>query len=180
MFNRGMKLVAGIGYSIKMHNKPHSLKTRLKISKNPKIVTNWKGGKSNYSSVHKWIVRWYGKAKKCESPDCLGKSKTYDWALVKNTYKKNILNFKQLCRSCHTRLDGNCFQIGHPPVQKGLSNYKDKLKNNMYQSEAQRKFFHSKTGMKKVGGPKVVKEWDESSKGKKLPKKVKVKKNVTK
>ncbi|HET9285714.1 MAG TPA: hypothetical protein VFR24_27495 [Candidatus Angelobacter sp.] len=37
-----------------------------------------------------------------------------------------------------------------------------------YESDAQRKFFHTKEGMKKVGAA-TVKEFDQASKGKKLP-----------
>ncbi len=46
-----------------------------------------------------------------------------------------------------------------------------------YKSDAQRRFFHSK-GAARAGLSKVeVKEWDQASKGKKLPEKVKKKKN---
>ncbi len=44
-----------------------------------------------------------------------------------------------------------------------------------YKSDAQRKFAHTKKGTKALGGKSAVKEWDSSSKGKKLPKKVKKK-----
>lgn len=40
-----------------------------------------------------------------------------------------------------------------------------------YKSEAQRKFFHTKTAKKKGITSKVVKEFDKKSKGKTLPKK---------
>ena len=40
-----------------------------------------------------------------------------------------------------------------------------------YKSQAQERFFHTKTGMKKVGAAKVA-EFDAASKGMKLPKKV--------
>ncbi len=42
-----------------------------------------------------------------------------------------------------------------------------------YKSEAQRRWAHSKAGVKALGGKEKVKEWDEASKGKKLPKKEK-------
>lgn len=46
-----------------------------------------------------------------------------------------------------------------------------------YKSDSQRRFFHSK-GAAKAGISKAeVKEWDAASKGKKLPEKVKKKKN---
>lgn len=45
-----------------------------------------------------------------------------------------------------------------------------------YKSDAQRKFFHTSTAKKKGITKKMVHEWDEASKGKKLPKKAKKKK----
>ena len=45
-----------------------------------------------------------------------------------------------------------------------------------YKSQQQRKWAHSKAGMKALGGKKKVAEWDKKSKGKKLPKKVRRKK----
>jgi len=43
-----------------------------------------------------------------------------------------------------------------------------------YKSEAQRGFFHSPTGRKKISAA-VIAEWDKASKGKKLPAHVKAK-----
>lgn len=42
-----------------------------------------------------------------------------------------------------------------------------------YKSEAQRKFFHTKTAKRKGITPAMVKEFDEASKGKKLKKRAK-------
>lgn len=42
-----------------------------------------------------------------------------------------------------------------------------------YKSEAQRRWAHTKAGMKALGGKKAVKHWDKESKGKKLPERVK-------
>ena len=39
----------------------------------------------------------------------------------------------------------------------------------MFKSEAQRAWAHTPEGMKALGGPDKVREWDEASKGKKLP-----------
>lgn len=40
-----------------------------------------------------------------------------------------------------------------------------------FKSDAQRKWAHSPAGMKALGGPGKVAEWDMASKGMKLPKK---------
>lgn len=45
-----------------------------------------------------------------------------------------------------------------------------------YKSDQQRKWAHTKTGTKALGGKSKVSEWDAASKGVKLPKKVKKKK----
>lgn len=45
-----------------------------------------------------------------------------------------------------------------------------------YASDQQRKWAHTKKGTKVLGGKEKVKEWDNASKGKKLPEKVKPKK----
>lgn len=42
-----------------------------------------------------------------------------------------------------------------------------------YKSDAQRKWAHSASGIKALGGKAKVAEWDAASKGKKLPKKIK-------
>ncbi len=77
----------------------------LKGIKN-ELAPNWKGGKAGKGAVHKWLDVNYGKPKICESSQCLGKSKTFDWA--KKTGAKYIKSrdaFLRLCRSCHKKYD---------------------------------------------------------------------------
>jgi hypothetical protein len=45
-----------------------------------------------------------------------------------------------------------------------------------YKSDAQRKWAHTSAGKKALGGASKVAEWDQASKGKKLPAKVAPKK----
>ena len=45
-----------------------------------------------------------------------------------------------------------------------------------YMSDAQRRWAHTKNGLKALGGKKKVKEWDDASRGKNLPERVKSKK----
>ena len=42
-----------------------------------------------------------------------------------------------------------------------------------YKSEAQRRWAHTPTGIKALGGKSNVRHWDEVTKGKKLPERVK-------
>jgi hypothetical protein len=59
-----------------------------------------------YPTIHNWLVNEFGKATICESEFCSGKSKTYDWALIKGKeYERNRDSFHQLCRSCHVLYD---------------------------------------------------------------------------
>ncbi len=59
-----------------------------------------------YWRVHAWLQYRYGKATKCENPECPQKSNNYSWALLKGKkYGKKRENFIQLCYSCHAKYD---------------------------------------------------------------------------
>lgn len=61
---------------------------------------------TEYNVLHNWIKRKYGKAVKCENPNCKHKSIYFDWALKKGKkYERDISNFMQLCKSCHVAYD---------------------------------------------------------------------------
>jgi len=49
-----------------------------------------------------------------------------------------------------------------------------------YKSDSQRRWAHTEAGKKALGGEANVHEWDEATKGKKLPEKVKKSENLTK
>lgn len=92
-------------------------KTRKKISKaqkgKPRPYTSnekhwmWKGDNASYCNFHKWLVKHYGKANKCENPNCKYKNpKRYEWALKKEyKHSHNINHYIQLCSSCHRKYD---------------------------------------------------------------------------
>lgn len=94
----------------------------------------WKGDSAGYGSIHCWIKKHYGKASKCENPNCSHKSKHYEWALLKGKkYSHNRNNFFMLCVSCHRKYDmtettkrkiGKALR-GRPPWNKKL--YKEYL-----------------------------------------------------
>lgn len=59
-----------------------------------------------YVYIHKWINYHYGKASCCQSENCKGKSKRFEWALIKGmAYERDIKNYIQLCASCHRYYD---------------------------------------------------------------------------
>ena len=87
---------------------PHTLEWNKKIGEAQKGEkgNNWKGDNITYNSLHWWIRRTYGSATKCENSKCLGESKNFEWALLKNcNYERRRDNFWQLCRKCHFNYD---------------------------------------------------------------------------
>lgn len=61
---------------------------------------------NEYSNIHQWLRRNYGKADKCEIHNCTGISPTYQWGLKKGKkYERNRGNFLKVCRSCHSKMD---------------------------------------------------------------------------
>jgi hypothetical protein len=78
----------------------------------------WKGEHVGYQGIHRWIYNHFGKACRCDNPDCVyprknshGKymlyPKIYTWANVSGEYKRDISDWMQLCPSCHTKFDQN-------------------------------------------------------------------------
>lgn len=63
---------------------------------------NWKGEKVGYIALHEWISNYKPKPKLCEN--CI-KNKPYDLANISGEYKRDIKDFKWLCRSCHMKED---------------------------------------------------------------------------
>jgi len=60
----------------------------------------------NYSSIHHWLYKYYGKANHCDNPNCKHICNKFEWAVIhEKDYDYNIENFKQLCTSCHQKYD---------------------------------------------------------------------------
>jgi hypothetical protein len=66
---------------------------------------HWKGMSAGYRTKHLWIIRHYGKADHCENPDCKHKSNNFDWANISGKYLRERSDYKQMCRSCHIKMD---------------------------------------------------------------------------
>ncbi len=59
-----------------------------------------------YLAIHSWLRNKFGSADKCESPNCSGKSKGFEWSLIKGKlYERKRENFWRLCKSCHKLYD---------------------------------------------------------------------------
>ena len=78
----------------------------------------WKGKDVSYSGLHHWIKREVGKATECENIFCnyprlsakgvlMIKPKRYEWANISGNYERDILDYVQLCSSCHAKYDRN-------------------------------------------------------------------------
>jgi len=66
----------------------------------------WKGDKVSYKGLHNWLSKNFGKAYKCENPNCEKKSKNYEWALkTGRKYSRNKEDYLMLCISCHRKYD---------------------------------------------------------------------------
>ena len=61
-----------------------------------------KSGEEHYWAIHAWL-RKYPKSGICV--DCKGERKT-DWANISGEYLRDIVDYKELCRSCHNVFDG--------------------------------------------------------------------------
>lgn len=67
----------------------------------------WPNEPQNYSYIHQWLGRTYGKADHCENPKCESTSTRFEWAkLTDKPYARKRENFWQLCKKCHVVYDG--------------------------------------------------------------------------
>lgn len=65
----------------------------------------WKGDNVGYGALHGWVRRNLGKASKCSDEKCDKKSKRFEWANKSGNYKRNINDWLELCKKCHTKYD---------------------------------------------------------------------------
>ena len=68
----------------------------------------WKGNNAGYVAIHSWIVKHFGKANKCENPNCKSKNpKRFEHALIKGRQanSRDINDYIMFCPSCHRKYD---------------------------------------------------------------------------
>ncbi len=69
-----------------------------------KLNANWKGDEAGYGALHDWLVIRLGKPKICD--ECgTTKAKKFEWANISGEYKRDITDWKRLCKSCHMIFD---------------------------------------------------------------------------
>jgi hypothetical protein len=82
-----------------LHRKPYHIKNPPRGER----ASKWKGEKVGYKGLHKWIRQNKPLLIMCEN---CGEQKSYDLANISGEYKRDINDFKWLCRSCHIKEDG--------------------------------------------------------------------------
>ena len=65
---------------------------------------NWKGDDVGKEALHNWVQKHLGKPKECEQCHTTT-AKQYDWANISQEYKRDLSDWKRLCRSCHAKYD---------------------------------------------------------------------------
>ncbi len=68
----------------------------------------WKGNEVSYMGLHSWARRNKPKPKLCE--DCK-KFPPLDLANISGEYKRDLNDFKWICRKCHMKEDGRLKQL---------------------------------------------------------------------
>lgn len=107
-----------MGGNLSFKGRKHSKESITKISqslinKTGEKSRRWKGDDAGYVAKHMWITKHHGKAAYCEA-DKSHIAKRYEWANISGKYKREREDYKQLCPSCHRRLDhGNFCRKGH-------------------------------------------------------------------
>ncbi len=79
----------------------HSPDTEFQVGAQPH---NWKGDEVGYDALHDWVKRHAGKATLC----CFcGSDKNVQWANKSWLYKRDLLDWIELCYKCHREYDMN-------------------------------------------------------------------------
>ena len=64
----------------------------------------WRGSEAGDRSLHIWVSRIMGKPRHCSG--CGTKTATsYEWANISGKYKRDVSDYKRLCKLCHVEFD---------------------------------------------------------------------------
>ena len=65
---------------------------------------NWGGESVGYSGVHKWVYKQMGQPSICDECHRTDQPK-YEWANISREYKRDLTDWRRLCKKCHQRYD---------------------------------------------------------------------------
>jgi hypothetical protein len=109
--------------------KPKSEEVKQKIREAVSGEKNgsWKGNKVKMPSLHEWIRNHKPKPKFCEK---CKKEKPFEVANISGKYKRDINDFKWLCRRCHMKGDGRIDKGKKRLKLSSVSKIKEIIKHN--------------------------------------------------
>jgi hypothetical protein len=77
--------------------------TKRGMKKRNEKHPNWKGDKVGYTGLHEWVRKRKIKPKFCEG--CGLNKPLLDLANISKKYKRDVNDFKWLCKKCHYHFD---------------------------------------------------------------------------
>lgn len=90
----------------------------------------WKGDQVGYDALHDWVKRNLGLPKKCEQCETTEPNTKYEWANISGEYKRDLADWKRLCRKCHYHYDGSpLFEFQKRKIREKMSNNRSGFKN---------------------------------------------------
>jgi ribosomal protein S27AE len=79
---------------------------------------NWQGDKVGYAGIHRWVTTNKQKPETCE---ICGEKKKLELSNISQEYKRDLSDWRWICRRCHMRSDGR---------MKNLKHYKDYVEHD--------------------------------------------------
>lgn len=64
----------------------------------------WKGDSVGYFALHSWVIRRLGSPQECSKCHTTT-SKKFEWANISREYKRDLTDWKRLCKECHLKYD---------------------------------------------------------------------------
>lgn len=99
---------------IRLLGKHHTEETKRKLSlgRLNEKGSNWKGDSVGYTGVHQWVYKQLGKPRFCFNCGNNDKAeRSYQWANISKSYKRDVSDWIRLCVSCHQKWDRGIIRI---------------------------------------------------------------------
>ena len=103
-WNKGKAWSDEICKKISLTNKLKGIEPKIKFVGFGTDHPRWKGDNADYSTLHKWVNRYLGRASRC-SNNIDHKSPRYHWANISGEYRRNLSDWHELCPACN-KTDG--------------------------------------------------------------------------